>query len=162
MRRIVLYRQFTKSPEGQANELFGRRLRLGHPIDVRHEHAWHRIMSPDVYGKAHPEWFAEIDGKRYPKHYAEKRGGQVCTSNPQVVEHFANAAIEYFNKTPGSHMFSISANDGRKFCTCRECLELDDGEFDRTDERHHRIASSHSAIKSLSELQRCIPTNGSA
>ncbi|MEZ6092094.1 MAG: DUF4838 domain-containing protein [Pirellulaceae bacterium] len=121
------YRQFTKSPGGQANELFGRRLRLGHPIDVRHEHNWHRIMSPDVYGKAHPEWFAEIDGKRYPKHYSEKRGGQVCTTNPQVVEHFANAAIEYFNKNPQSQMFSIAANDGRKFCTCRQCQALDSG-----------------------------------
>jgi len=123
-----LYRQFTKSPEGRANEIFGRRLRLGHPIDVRHEHNWHRIMSPDVYGKAHPEWFAEINGKRYPKHYSEKRGGQVCTSNPQVVEHFANAAIEYFNATPQSRMFSIAANDGRKFCTCRQCMALDSGD----------------------------------
>lgn len=121
------YRQFTKSPGGQANEVYGRRLRLGHPIDVRHEHAWHRIMSPDVYGKDHPEWFAEIDGKRFPKHYSEKLGGQVCTSNPQVVEHFAKAAIDYFKKYPQSEMFSIAANDGRKFCTCRQCQSLDSG-----------------------------------
>jgi hypothetical protein len=121
------YRQFTKSPAGLANEIFGRRLRLGHPIDVRHEHNWHRIMSPDVYGKQHPEWFAELNGKRYPKHYAEKRGGQVCTSNPEVVEHFAQVAIDYFNKTPSSQMFSIAANDGRKFCTCQQCLALDSG-----------------------------------
>jgi hypothetical protein len=121
------YRQFTKSPEGQANEVFGRRLRLGHPLEIRHEHNWHRIMSPDVYGKEHPEWFAEIDGHRYPKHYSEKRGGQVCTSNPQVVEHFAKAAIAHFNKYPKADMFSIAANDGRKFCTCRECQALDSG-----------------------------------
>ncbi len=121
------YRQFTKSPEGQANEVFGRRLRLGHPIEVRHEHNWHRIMSPDVYGEDHPQWFAEINGKRYPKHYAEKRGGQVCTSNPEVVAHFANAAIEHFNKNSRSDMFSIAANDGRKFCTCKKCLALDSG-----------------------------------
>lgn len=121
------YRQFTKSPAGLANEIFGRRLRLGHPFDVRHEHNWHRIMSPDEYGQQHPEWFAEINGKRYPKHYSEKRGGQVCTSNPEVVEHFAQAAIEYFNEHPKSHMFSIAANDGRKFCTCKQCLALDSG-----------------------------------
>lgn len=122
-----LYRQFTKSPEGEANEMYGRRLRLGHPIDVRHQHNWHRIMSPDEYGREHPEWFAEINGKRYPKHYAEKRGGQVCTSNPEVVAHFAKAAIEYFDKNTNSKMFSIAANDGRKFCTCKKCLALDDG-----------------------------------
>ncbi len=121
------YRQFTKSPAGQANQIFGRRLRLGHPIEVRHEHNWHRIMSPDVFGQEHPEWFAEINGKRYPKHYAEKRGGQVCTSNQEVVEHFAKAAIDHFNKRPDADMFSIAANDGRKFCTCRECLAQDSG-----------------------------------
>ena len=123
------YRQFTKSVAGEANKVFGRRLRLGHPIEVRHEHAWHRIMPPDVYGRAHPEWFAEIKGKRYPKHYAEKRGGQVCTSNPAVVAHFAKAAIEHFNKRPGSDMFSISPNDGRKFCQCARCTALDSGEM---------------------------------
>ena len=122
-----LYRQFTKSPGGEANGVFGRRLRLGHPIDVRHAHNWHRIMSPDEYGKAHPEWFAEINGQRYPKHYAEKRGGQVCTSNPEVVDHFAKAAIEFFDEFPHASMFSIAANDGRKFCTCSKCLALDDG-----------------------------------
>ena len=122
------YRQFTKSPDGKANEAFGRRLRLGHPTEVRHEHAWHRIMSPDVYGKEHPEWFAEIKGKRYPKHYAEKRGGQVCTSNQEVINHFAKAAIAHFNKNPNSDMFSIAANDGRKFCTCKECFAQDSGD----------------------------------
>lgn len=122
------YRQYTKSPEGEANNIFGRRLRLGHPMEVRHEHNWHRIMSPDEYGKAHPEWFAEIKGQRYPKHYAEKRGGQVCTSNPLVVEHFAKVAVDHFNKYPDADMFSIAANDGRKFCTCKECEALDSGE----------------------------------
>lgn len=121
------YRQFTKSPDGQANELFGRRLRLGHPIDVRHAHNWHRILSPDDFGQSHPEWFAEINGKRYPKHYSDKRGGQVCTTNQEVIEHFAKAAITYFDQNPHSQMFSIAANDGRKFCTCSECLALDDG-----------------------------------
>ena len=132
------YRQFTKSPGGQANQVFGRRLRLGHPIAVRHEHNWHRIMSPDVHGTDHPEWFAEIKGQRYPKHYADKRGGQVCTSNPEVVAHFAQAAIAYFDKNPKSDMFSIAANDGRKFCTCRKCLALDSGPHaSRRPSRYH-------------------------
>jgi hypothetical protein len=121
------YRQFTKSPAGEANKIFGRRLRLGHPMAVRHEHNWHRVMSPDIYGKEHPEWFAEIKGARYPKHYSEKRGGQVCTSNAEVVDHFAKAVIAHFNKYPHADMFSIAANDGRKFCTCAECLAQDSG-----------------------------------
>ena len=121
------YRQYTKSPESEANGMFGRRLRLGHAYAVKHEHSWHRIMPPDVYGKQHPEWFAEVKGQRVTKHYADKRGGMVCTSNPQVVEVFAKAAIEYFNKQPGADMFSISPNDGRGFCQCTKCTALDTG-----------------------------------
>ena len=43
------------------------------------------------------------------------------------MQHFASAAIKYFDDNPRSQMFSIAANDGRKFCTCKACLALDDG-----------------------------------
>lgn len=142
------YRQFTKSPEGEANNMFGRRLRLGHPIEVRHEHSWRRIMPPDEYGEAHPEWFAMINGKRYPKHYAEKRGGQICTSNPQVVEHFARVAIDHFNKNSQSDMLSIAPNDGRKMCQCGPCMALDNGEDTSTGKRiiTDRILTFYNAV----------------
>ena len=150
------YRQFTKSPEGQANEVFGRRLRLGHRLEIRHEHNWHRIMSPDVFGKEHPEWFAEIDGQRYPKHYSEKRGGQVCTSNPQVVEHFAKAAIAHFNKYPKADMFSspptMVASSARVANVKLSTVDA----FDRTVGEFSQIGLSRSAIRSPSVSRKFI------
>lgn len=122
------YRHLAYGPEGQVDgTLFGRRLRLGHPYTVTHSHAWFSIAPIEKYGKAHPEWYAELDGKRQPAYYMQHHGGQVCTTHPQVIELFAQAAIDYFNTHPQRDMFSLSPNDGSGFCTCATCRALDPG-----------------------------------
>lgn len=122
------YRRLAYSPEGMcADDMFARRLRLGHSHTVSHSHAWHQIMPVEKYGKEHPEWFAEIDGKRKPEYYMEHHGGQVCTTNAEVIEVFAQAAIDYFGTHPARDMFSLSPNDGSGFCTCTKCKALDHG-----------------------------------
>ncbi len=122
------YRWLAYSPEGMCgDEMFARKLRLGHSHTVTHSHAWHQIMPVEKNGKEHPEWFAEIDGVRKPEYYMEHHGGQVCTTNPEVVEVFAKAAVDYFNAQPGRDMFSLSPNDGSGFCTCAKCRALDNG-----------------------------------
>jgi hypothetical protein len=122
------YRHLAYSPEGKcSDDLFGRRLRLGHSHTVAHSHAWFQILPVETYGEAHPEWFAEIDGQRRPAYYMEHHGGQVCTTQPGVIEVFARAAIDYFNTHPDRDMFSLSPNDGSGFCTCAPCRALDQG-----------------------------------
>lgn len=120
------YRRLAYSPEDKcADDMFARRLRLGHSHTVSHSHSWFQIMPVEKYGKEHPEWFAEIDGKRRTEYYMEHHGGQVCTTNTEVVEVFAKAAIDFFDAQPGRDMFSLSPNDGSCFCTCAKCKALD-------------------------------------
>ncbi len=120
------YRHLAYSPEGKCGEdMFARRLRLGHSHTIAHSHSWHQIMPVEKYGAEHPEWFAEIDGVRKPGYYMEHHGGQVCTTNPGVIEVFAKAGIDFFNEHPGRDMFSLSPNDGSGFCTCAKCRALD-------------------------------------
>lgn len=119
------YRVLSYAPEGAVRKLYGRRLRLGHAFTVQHSHSWFRICPVDTYGEEHPEYFAEIDGKRRARHYLGHHGGQVCTTNPEVVEIFAQAAIDYFNKLNWRDMFSVSPNDGGGFCRCSNCTALD-------------------------------------
>ncbi|MCP5559782.1 MAG: DUF4838 domain-containing protein [Verrucomicrobiaceae bacterium] len=123
------YRMLAYSPEGMAGEdIFARKLRLGHSYTVTHSHAWHIIAPIEKYGATHPDWYAEIDGKRQPAYYMERHGGQVCTNNPEVIDLFAKAAIEFFNQQPNRDMFSVSPNDGSGFCTCLRCRALDNGQ----------------------------------
>ncbi len=122
------YRFLAYSPEGKCgDDMFARHLRLGHSLTVAHSHSWHQIMPVEKYGKEHPEWFAEIDGKRKPEYYMEHHGGQVCTTNEEVIEVFAKAAIDYFHAHPERDMYSLSPNDGSGFCTCVKCKALDHG-----------------------------------
>ena len=123
------YRALAYSPEGATNRLYGRRLRLGHPFTVTHAHAWFRILPVEKYGEEHPEYYAEVNGERQARYYSGHHGGQVCTSNSEVIEIFARAAIEYFNIHPQRAMFSVSPNDGGGFCECSNCLALDGGEM---------------------------------
>jgi len=122
------YRWLAYSPEGKCGEdLFARRLGLGHSHTVTHVHAWHQIAPVEKYGTEHPEWFAQIDGVRKPAYYMEHHGGQVCTTNPEVIDLFAKAAVDFFDQHPGRDMFSLSPNDGSGFCTCSPCRAVDNG-----------------------------------
>ncbi|NUQ00673.1 MAG: DUF4838 domain-containing protein, partial [Armatimonadetes bacterium] len=120
-----LYRSLPYSPEGQTSKLFGRRLRLGQAYGISHGHNWYRILPAEKYGQEHPEYFAEIKGERQARYYSGHHGGQVCTSNPAVVEVFARHIIEYFDATPAASMYSVSPNDGGGFCECANCRALD-------------------------------------
>lgn len=122
------YRWLAYSPEGKCgDDMFARRLRLGHSHTVTHSHSWHQIAPVEKFGQEHPEWFAEIDGVRKPEYYLEHHGGQVCTTNAEVIQLFADAAITYFSEHPERDMFSVSPNDGGGFCTCSKCRALDNG-----------------------------------
>jgi len=42
-------------------------------------HTFHKLMSPDTYYDAHPEYYSLVNGRRI-------KDGQLCLSNPEVVE----------------------------------------------------------------------------
>lgn len=123
------YRMLGYGPEGQETFLFGRRLRLGHPISVQHWHNWANILPAEKYGQEHPEYFALVKGERQARYYLGHHGGQVCTSNPAVVDIFVRAALDFFKANPDRDMFSLSPNDGGGFCECDNCRALDAGQF---------------------------------
>ncbi|MEN9674061.1 MAG: hypothetical protein RL553_2326, partial [Planctomycetota bacterium] len=82
-----------------------------------HSHSWNNYVSPKEFSK-NPEFFAMgPDGQR-------KAGGWICTSNPELREHFALnvlAAIERGSLNP-----SLSPTDGRGYCQCTTCKAQDD------------------------------------
>ncbi len=75
-------------------------------------HAWHYVLPPKEF-EAHPEYFAEVKGKRQPT--------QACTSNPQVIDIFVNHYLKHFASNAASEVASISPNDGAGYCTCAKC-----------------------------------------
>lgn len=69
---------------------------------------------------AHPEYFAEVDGKRV-------KGGQYCISNPELRRLVAERIIRCFDKLDGQGRFHLGMVDTAKgSCTCAACRALDD------------------------------------
>ena len=99
--------------------------RLGWSHPSCYWHNWFQTISPEVYGKEHPEWFALVNGNRITRLHNGSHGGQLCVSNPEVIRKMADIAVEEFKKNPANTVFSISENDGGKHCECANCRALD-------------------------------------
>ena len=92
-------------------------------------HNLQRIVPPSTFGTDHPEYFPLIDGKRRVPGKDEGHGWQPCTSNPEVVEIAARAAIGYFTQRPSAYTYSLSPADGYGWCECSECTAQDPPKF---------------------------------
>lgn len=63
--------------------------------------------------KKHPEWFAEVDGVREP--------GQICYSNLDAVDYFADSIVDFVKDKPWFKFFGIWPLDGGGYCQCEKC-----------------------------------------
>ncbi len=96
----------------------------GVPLHVGHN--FHRIAPTADYFEQHPEYFALRNGERDP-------GGQLCTTNADVIELAVERARGHFDNDPGQIMYSLSPDDHARFCHCDQCDALDPPEFRGTD-----------------------------
>jgi hypothetical protein len=88
-------------------------------------HNWYQTINPEVYSKDHPTWFALVNGVRQTHLRNGEYDGQLCTSNPEVIQKMADSAVAEYNSRPSETMFSISENDGGHLCECPNCRALD-------------------------------------
>ncbi len=102
------------------NQWARRNLYGGVPVHVGHN--FRGIASAEEYFEQHPDWFALRNGER-------DRGGQLCTSNPEVIEHTVKIARQWFDENPAQTMFSLSPDDHARFCHCPSCEALDPPEY---------------------------------
>jgi hypothetical protein len=78
-------------------------------------HNYAGLVPPSLFAQ-HPEYFAEVEGKRQPT--------QLCTSNPAVIALAAEAVLQRFRHNPSLNMVSVEPNDGGGYCECPRCRAL--------------------------------------
>jgi len=83
-------------------------------------HTFNELVPPDVYYKDHPEYYAEVKGKRIPT--------QLCLTNPDVLNVTVQNLRRKIAEKPTALYWSVSQNDNRDFCTCEKCKAIDDKE----------------------------------
>lgn len=89
---------------------------------VNHGHNWDSFPSRAVL-KAHPEYLA-LNGKRRMAVPADDKAPfqpKFCTTNPGLVQAYAEGAIEWLERNPTQRFVSISPSDGGGWCECDEC-----------------------------------------
>jgi len=83
-------------------------------------HTYWKFFNPDLLFNDHPEYFAEVNGKRQPT--------QLCVTNQDVIQGSIAACRQYLKDNPEATIISISPNDGRGYCECADCKAIDDAE----------------------------------
>ena len=74
-------------------------------------------LSSAKYFAGHPEYFAEINGKRYPS--------SICLSNPEVLELVVSDLRGYLKRQPQLEILSLFPSDNQDYCRCAECGKTD-------------------------------------
>jgi hypothetical protein len=100
------------------------RQKLGFSLRLEHSHNWHTVVPPSLYAQ-HPEWFAEINGQRPP---VTGDRYKLETTNPELVQFYAQAAITAFRRSPSLTVFSLSPTDSAGWSTSEASRTL----YDRT------------------------------
>lgn len=83
-------------------------------------HTFNELLPPDLHFDQHPEYYAEVRGKRIPT--------QPCLSNSEVLKIIIQNLRHKIAQNPKAKYWSVSQNDNRDFCTCSTCKAIDQAE----------------------------------
>ena len=82
-----------------------------------------------IYTNAHPDFFAEINGKRINPSTKDDElllSEQLCTTNPKLRSEIVRRMVEYCDKHPEVKTISLVPNDGFGWCECENCSKFYD------------------------------------
>ncbi len=80
-------------------------------------HAWQSIIGDNQAAfNSHPEYLAQVKG--------ERRGPQLCVSNPAVRQLAVEWALNQLRRRPELDMVSLETADGSDHCECGPCQQL--------------------------------------
>jgi hypothetical protein len=87
-------------------------------------HTFYRMIPPDKYFDAHPEYFSLVKGKRLK----DPNYGQLCCTNEDVIRICTKSALAAMKAEPGARLFSVSQSDtfpeSPNYCECEDCQKL--------------------------------------
>ncbi|MCD4681084.1 MAG: DUF4838 domain-containing protein, partial [Bacteroidales bacterium] len=121
--RSVYYTENMKNPEFSVRlrlNAFEDREKYGGRCDMEFvNHSFYYQLPVDSFKIEHPEYFAEVDGKRMLE--AHGGGPQLCVSNPDVIKILTNAVLDEIKDNPEKKNVSVSQNDNNYYCRCKNC-----------------------------------------
>jgi hypothetical protein len=89
----------------------------GHYTLIGWCHTSFELIPPGQYFAQHPEWFAQVKGRRQTE-------SQLCLSNAAMRKELIGHALRKVRKNPEAGMISISQNDTHGACECDACARM--------------------------------------
>lgn len=83
-------------------------------------HSFFKLVPPQEFFTAHPEYFSLVNGKRTTT--------QLCLSNQKVLQIVISRLKQKIADNPDAEYWSVSPNDGGGHCTCPDCKKADDAD----------------------------------
>ncbi|HEY8920725.1 MAG TPA: DUF4838 domain-containing protein [Chitinophaga sp.] len=87
-------------------------------------HSFFKLVPPNTYFAAHPEYYALVNGSR--------QATQLCLSNEAVFKITVDYLRKAIAENPDALYWSIAAEDGGGFCTCDQCSKINAAEGSTT------------------------------
>ncbi|MCP5551035.1 MAG: DUF4838 domain-containing protein [Akkermansiaceae bacterium] len=98
-------------------DAWARRNRMAESFRIQAGHAWQAIIAENrAEFDAHPEYYALVKG--------ERRGPQMCLSQPGVRRLAREFALRKLERFPDHDMVSMEPSDGFNQCECEKCAAL--------------------------------------
>ena len=85
-------------------------------------HSYYKWITPEKYGKTHPEYFAMINGARQV--LGTGGGPQPCVTNPDVIDIVTQGVLEELAQHPDMRNVAVSQNDNGNYCQCPQCAAI--------------------------------------
>lgn len=85
-------------------------------------HSFYKLVPPEKYYAAHPEYFALVAGER------RASNAQLCLSNPDVLRIAIDTVLRWAVEHPEATVFSVSQNDEDAWCECGPCRRIEEEE----------------------------------
>lgn len=79
-------------------------------------HTFHRLVPWQEYFGTHPEYFAEMNGKRIID--------QLCPSHPEVLRIIVQKLRSEIPRQPDKKVWSVSQDDNFSYCQCEHCQRI--------------------------------------
>ena len=125
----LIWRRWIGFSQNGLNRCFTHHRNWGHVVDRGGYVQWHRlahnypwILPNDQFFESNPEYYALYKGRRWE---LGDESANVCTTNPEVIEKFANYIAGWFDQHVDATGFPISPPDGMtRWCECMDCQSL--------------------------------------
>jgi hypothetical protein len=127
-------RNRTNTPHARIPQAWGGSIRYHH---MGHTYGWY--FPTEQYFAEHPEYYALVNGKRQPS--------QLCHTNEDVIRLSIEKTCEIFRTHPEVTITAIGPNDGRGFCDCANCKQLDDENGGRSGSFFHMVNRIAEGVK---------------